>query len=109
MIEEPEEMEMGEYYRLKAEESRLKRANNREWSATFLQEKGIAFSSNNAGAHLIVTHGGETVDFWPGTGKYIFRAFHGKRGQAGRGVRGLVALLEKAEKGRKMINGGGRP
>lgn len=55
------------------QERQEKRANNREASALILQRKGISFEAKNFEAHLIVTHEGQVVDFWPGTGKYIFR------------------------------------
>jgi hypothetical protein len=50
-----------------------KRAKNRESSETVLTRHGIAHESRNNGAHLIVRRNNYTVDFWPGTGKYIFR------------------------------------
>lgn len=72
-----------------AEEKKDKRASNREKSSAILAAKGICYKANNNGAHLVVTHGDMTVDFWPGTGKYIRRADK----KAGRGVFNLLALL----------------
>jgi hypothetical protein len=72
------------------EKSKNKRARNREWSANFLESKGIHFETKNNGAHLIVKHGHITADFWPGTGKWIDRAI----GIYSRGVRKLVKHLE---------------
>ena len=54
-----------------------------------LQELGVSFERKNMGAHLIVSHDGKVVDFWPGTGKYIPRGF----GQPGRGVFNLLKLI----------------
>jgi len=60
-------------YRAMTEESKSRRRHNREASADVLCSKGIQFQSRNMGAHLIVEYGGETVDYWPGTGKWIRR------------------------------------
>jgi hypothetical protein len=68
------------------EESKLRRASNRENSAKILLERGISFTSHNKEAHLVVKHGKAVVDFWPGTGKYIFR----KTNVRGRGVFNLL-------------------
>lgn len=68
-----------------------KRASNREFSTQLLRDSGIAFTSHNAGAHLVVL---DKWDFWAGTGR--FRERKGKPGQPpreGRGVRKLLAIL----------------
>ena len=62
-----------------------KRAANRDSSAEVLTREGIAYGSKNMGAHLIVSHDNKTVDFWPGTGRWIDRV-----GRKGFGVRSLV-------------------
>lgn len=72
------------------EVSKKKRANNREWSSSFLSSRGIDFESKNNGAHLIIKHGHIIADFWPGTGKWVDRAI----GIYSRGVRKLVKHLE---------------
>lgn len=72
------------------QESIERRASNRELSADKLSGLGVQFESKNGGAHLIVKHGGLTVDFWPGTGKYIPRKPGAKHG---RGVFNLLKLL----------------
>jgi hypothetical protein len=66
-----------------------KTARNREWSAAYLRRLGIKFEEKNKGAHLIVSHAAKIVDFWPGTGLWIFR-----NGSRGRGVRNLATALE---------------
>ncbi len=76
------------------EASKKKRASNREASAFMLAEAGIAFVSRNAGAHLIVTGGGRTFDFWPGTGLWEMRGST----QRHRGVRKLITLIRNASK-----------
>lgn len=77
---------MGSWFK---EESQAKRAGNRENSADILAQRGISFTTNNAGAHLIVTHNHKTADFWPGTGKYQVRG----TGQYKRGVFNLLKDL----------------
>lgn len=72
--------------------SQEKRASNRASSAQILAERGVQFTSKNGGAHLIVTASDHTVDFWPGTGKWMTRGF--RFGLVGRGVRGLLQHLE---------------
>lgn len=65
-----------------------KRASNREQSAQILKDKGIVFSSNNGGAHLIVEGKNCYIDFWPGTGKW-----NSRNGDKGFGVRNLVIYI----------------
>jgi hypothetical protein len=69
------------------QESQQRRAGNRENSAKILADNGIRFDSKNAAAHLIVYGASITVDFWPGTGKFIVRG-----GKTGRGVFNLLKL-----------------
>lgn len=71
-------------------ESIERRADNRDRSAAILDRLGVSFESKNGGAHLIVTHDGKTVDFWPGTGKFIQRQSGARHG---RGVFNLMKLL----------------
>jgi hypothetical protein len=70
-----------------------KRAFNRERGPEILKEHGVSFAIKNNGAHLIVQHGGKVVDYWPGTGKFIFRD-----GGEGRGVFTLLKALGMKEK-----------
>ena len=88
--------DMGDYWRdvrpAIQEESRKKRASNRESSAKMLAAAGIAFEAKNEGAHLIVTANGRTVDFWPGTGLWIERGASRQK----RGVRRLIAELKNS-------------
>jgi hypothetical protein len=73
---------------LDPEGHKKKTAQNRMFSAEYLHAMGISFVSKNGGAHLIVSHSGITVDFWPGTGLFI------GRGLRGRGVRNLVRIIK---------------
>lgn len=77
--------DMGEVFNSWKQHKQEKRANNREQSADYLQERGIPFVSKNGGAHLIVEGRTCFIDFWPGTGKWISRD-----GTKGFGVRNLV-------------------
>lgn len=73
-----------------AEQPKAKRASNRDSSAKLLAERSYYFTSHNQGAHLVVSHEGLTVDFWPGTGKWICRT----TGVTSRGVFNLVKHLD---------------
>lgn len=73
--------ELGEIFSALREAGREKRASNRKTTPEVLRAHGVAFTSHNEGAHLIVTHGGKTADLWPGTGKYNVRGSpHYRRG-----------------------------
>lgn len=65
-----------------------KRENNRAYSPTLLEEKGIPFVVKNGGAHLIVEGKDCFIDFWPGTGKWNTRDGH-----KGFGVRNLINYI----------------
>ncbi len=73
-------------------ESSARRARHRQSSPEMLRSAGIAFESKNNAAHLIVSHNGVKVDFWPGTGKWNTRPVDGKEH---RGVRSLIAYLKR--------------
>lgn len=75
-------------YQQRRIEGQLKRAANRQQSAQILKRAGVAFVTRNMGAHLTVTHGERSVDFWPGTGMWIDRS-----GPKGRGVFKLLKHL----------------
>lgn len=64
-----------------------KRANNRLSSTEILIERGINFESKNGGIHLVVHYASGVIDFWPSTGKFIFRD---KKLTEGRGVFNLL-------------------
>ena len=81
--------DMGALFRDYKAMRQKKRAGNRESSADMLRQAGIAFQSNNAGAHLVVKHCGVTVDFWPGTGLWCIRGSTAQH----RGVNRLLSRL----------------
>lgn len=80
--------DMGDYFREHRSMSKARRAMNRDNSAEILERAGVTFGKRNGGAHLIVMHEGKTVDFWPGTGKWLDRD-----GPGGRGVFKLLKHL----------------
>jgi hypothetical protein len=81
--------EIGDDFAALKKVQQAKRSDNRGQSAEYLRERGIPFSSNNGGAHLIVEGHSCFIDFWPGTGKW-----NSRDGQKGFGVRNLVALIQ---------------
>ena len=83
--------EMGDDFAALAEASKLKRGSNRTNSARLLIANGIAFNSLNDGAHLIVTIGASTWDFWPGSG--LWRRRNGPPGNH-RGVMRLIRDIQ---------------
>ena len=85
--------DIGEMFNYHNDASKVKRANNREWSANYLEQRGIEFESKNCGAHLIVKYNDKIADFWPGTGKFNIRGGSGYF----RGVKNLVKRLEGGE------------
>lgn len=88
---------MGELFNAHKARQQAKRRSNTEFSTELLRENGVAFTSHNAGAHLIVA---TRWDFWPSTGKYRERRGRpGKPLRTGRGVRNLMKLLEEESHG----------
>jgi hypothetical protein len=70
-----------------------KRADNRAWSTTKLAEEGIAFTSHNLGAHLVVAG---AWDVWPGTGRWRERkGIAGRPPREGRGIMRLLKILKE--------------
>jgi len=69
-----------------------KKDHNKEWSTEFLHWIGLPIVSKNKGIHLIVC---DAVDFWPTTGKWIFRKNTILQRSTGRGVKKLVKQLIK--------------
>ena len=76
-------------YQVMNEMSKNKRAKNRLSSTNFLVSRYIQFTSHNNGAHLIITHKSNTINFWPGTGKWNHVGF-----RRGYGVRNLIKYLK---------------
>lgn len=81
--------DIGEMFNAHHKAQQSKRAHNREDSAQVLRDADIDFLERNHGAHLIVTGGGHTFDFWPGTGLWQMRGSTQKH----RGVHKLVDMF----------------
>ncbi len=81
--------DMGDDFNAMHKESQERREFNRQSSAQILEHHRVQYAVRNGGAHLIVNHGDTTVDFWPGTGKWIARDFDVN----GRGVFPLLKYL----------------
>lgn len=73
-----------------------------------LTKLGVGFTTHNNGTHLVVSHAGKVVDYWPSTGRWIERGadaapyYDPRKGRTvqlhlrkseGRGIRNLLALL----------------
>ena len=83
---------MAEGFRAMKEYKVEKRSYNTEFSTEILKKTGIVFVSKNNGAHLIIMDPKAPIaDFWPSTGKFIFRYNSVK----GRGVYNLIKQLQK--------------
>jgi hypothetical protein len=82
--------DMGDDFRAWKEQGKQKREDNRKYSPQVLKTEGVKFDRKNWGAHLIVHGNNETIDFWPGTGKWIVRG-----GKTSRGVFALIKYIKK--------------
>ena len=80
----------GDDFRAWKEDGQKRRENNREYSPKILEKEGIKFDVKNWGAHLVVHGNNETIDFWPGTGKWIVRG-----GKTARGVFPLIKYIKR--------------
>lgn len=78
---------VGDDFKAMREDSRGRRAGNRQRGAQRLAELGIAFDSLNFDAHLLVR---KRIDYWPGTGLWVDRDLPSR----GRGLRSLLDHLE---------------
>jgi hypothetical protein len=81
--------DMIDMYRDMKQIDKERRAESRESAPDQLRAHGIQFTEHNGGAHLIILKGIVTVDYWPGTGKWISRS----KGCMG-GGRGFAELAE---------------
>lgn len=84
-------MSDAEMWRELHRQSQHRRAENKVSSTEILAaHPEIQVVKKMDGVHLIVSHGGKTIDFWPTTGKWIDR---GERGVHHRGVFPLLKRL----------------
>lgn len=82
--------DVGDTFRALNDARRDKRWANVDAAEHILKSKSIDFEVKNMGVHFIVRHNGYTVDFWPSTGKWIFR----KADKKGRGIHNMLRGLE---------------
>ena len=81
--------DMGEGWDQYKVNRQAKKLSNKEQSIRLLIERKVYFESRNNEVHLIVRHNDFVVDFWPSTGKFIFRNAQIN----GRGVFNLLKYL----------------
>jgi hypothetical protein len=91
--------ELGETFAALREVSREARARNRHFGGAALRLARIDFISRNMGVHLVVSHAGAVVDYWPGTGLWIVRGSNLKC----RGVKRLIEHLRKLEHHERLL------
>lgn len=89
---------LGDTFRAWDKQKQEKRASNRESSLMLIHKSGAAYTSHNAGAHIVISCAHGIIDFWPGTGKYITRQWKNGFSIKGRGVREVLDLIEKSTK-----------
>jgi len=77
-----------EHYGIMKKESKDRRATNREKSSNLLKKYDVNFNSCNGGSHLVITDKTRSIDFWPGTGKWVVR-----KGISGRGFFRLLKIM----------------
>lgn len=73
---------------------RDRKAHNTQWSTDAVKAAGIAFTSPNGGAQLVIATKRGTVDFWPSTGLFKHRADGIKR----RGVKNLIRFVQELQR-----------
>jgi hypothetical protein len=87
--------DMAEDFKAMREAGQQKRGSNRQQSLDLLRSQpGIEISVKNGGAHLIVECDGSVVDFWPGTGRWIFRRFGPLANTVADNGRGVFQMLK---------------
>lgn len=83
-------------YRALRDLDKVERGDRRALAPQILLDNGVQFSEHNHGAHLVVTIPGMTIDFWPGTAKWITRATKTEASRRGSGgIDGLLTFIEQ--------------
>lgn len=67
--------ELWEDYRSIEKDQQEQRAIKRNSAPEQLKNAGVKFESKNEGAHLIIRHKGQVIDFWPGTERWKPQGF----------------------------------
>lgn len=85
--------DMGDMFKVMKQHSKDRRSSNREQSPQLLRLEGIDFIRKNGGTHLLVYGNNDTtIDFWPGTGRWIPR----NTGFAQFGVKNLIKYVQES-------------
>lgn len=72
--------DMGDGFRAMREDERLRRADARRDAPATLRALGYVVSEHSGGAHIVIQHGGVTIDYWPGPGRWHRRDARSVRG-----------------------------
>lgn len=83
--------DMAEVFKAMTKERKHRNAARKHLSTQLLRDVGIPFLERNGGLHLIIPFHNDHIDFWPSTGRFIFRSSKAK------GV-GVHRLLHKYKK-----------
>lgn len=75
------------------ESNKRRRRKMRQYAFDLFTQLGIDFESKNYGAHFIVKSGKITIDYWPGTGKYIERGVQPLEKRKHTGIDNLLKKL----------------
>jgi hypothetical protein len=92
-----DDFDLSAVYEEMDERSKQKRQGHRDRAPKLLKDAGIDFSEHNLGAHIVVFGKGETIDFWPGTGRWTVRG----AGEAYKRTKFGIFKLIKHMKGEK--------
>ena len=83
--------DLAETFKLFRKHKKDKKSKNLQRSTQLLIGEGIGFTTNNFGIHLIIDSYRGKVDFWPSTGRWVFR----DKDFRGRGVQSLISHINK--------------
>lgn len=86
-------MDIAKMFADKRQQSKQKRAANRNASKKVLQQFNVQYQECNNGAHLIIQNKEETIDFFPGTGLFIVR----NTDKRARGIKCLILYLTEGK------------
>lgn len=88
--------DVGETFNAMREDSKHRRSDNRKNAVMLLNQNKTKFVIKNGGAHIVINDPYRGfVDFWPGTGKYIFRTHQECNKRANVTGRGIFNLMKK--------------
>lgn len=97
MGEAADDYTMGEFYAGLRQERQERGAERRDHAPRVLAEEGVNIARiENNGAHIIIHHAAQHVDFWPASGLWIVRETKERR-------RGLWPLIRHCQKAAKRV------